>query len=316
MDATTTAVRGGVPSTNPAVATPTYPLLRMTLVAMLNLSVAYATLSLIPSFALNYSNLSSSTSTGDSNATKENADNHSHHGTGSIEGLQTLPSLSWTILSLFAFQTVIGLVQAYLHQTSSASQPTKVRKPGQGKKKKGSSSAAGSATATGSSLSSTSLFGVLNTSISIGAVGTLICHVFAVLFGAGLVYQAKETSQLACYLSLLTFYPASFVLGTDVSSWLRIFIHNSPETYTEAAFYCQGMMAIFGAWLGSIVIPLDWDRPWQAWPVPCILGAFLFYMIGTMVGLVVSIVMRQRAARREFLGDDYQEQVKKTKKSQ
>ncbi|KAF9908679.1 hypothetical protein EC991_009607 [Linnemannia zychae] len=136
--------------------------------------------------------------------------------------------------------------------------------------------------------------------MAIGAVGALICHIFAVLFGAGLFNQAKETSQLAVYLSLLTFYPASFVLGTDLKSWLRIFVHNSPGTYTEAAFYCQGMMAIFGAWLGSIVIPLDWDRPWQAWPVPCVLGAFLFYCIGTVVGLVVSIVMRQRAARSEF----------------
>jgi len=76
------------------------------------------------------------------------------------------------------------------------------------------------------------------------------------------------------------------------------------------------MMAIFGAWLGSIVIPLDWDRPWQAWPVPCVLGAFLFYMIGTVVGLVVSIVMRQRAARSEFLGEDYQQQQQHKKKSQ
>ncbi|KAF9959865.1 hypothetical protein BGZ72_008639 [Mortierella alpina] len=134
----------------------------------------------------------------------------------------------------------------------------------------------------------------------IGAVGSLICHVFAILFGAGIVHQAKETSQLAAYLSLLTFYPASFVLGTDVASWFRIFIHSSPRTYTEAALYCQGMMAIFGAWLGSIVIPLDWDRPWQAWPVPCVLGAFLFYCIGTLVGFVVGVVMRQRAARKEF----------------
>lgn len=65
-------------------------------------------------------------------------------------------------------------------------------------------------------------------------------------------------------------------------------------------------MAIFGAWLGSIVIPLDWDRPWQAWPVPCVLGAFLFYSIGAVVGLVTSIIMRQRALRIEFGidGDD------------
>ncbi|KAG0375284.1 hypothetical protein BGX24_009317 [Mortierella sp. AD032] len=172
----------------------------------------------------------------------------------------------------------LGLIQWSLHSSSDSNKGAKKGKSGD----------------------SSSVFSVLNTSIAIGAVGTLICHVFVVLFGAGIFSQARETSQLAVYLSLLTFYPASFVLGTDLTSWLRIFVHSSPGTYTEAAFYCQGMMAIFGAWLGSIVIPLDWDRPWQAWPVPCVLGAFLFYCIGTLVGLVVSIVMRQRTARSEF----------------
>ncbi|KAG0279658.1 hypothetical protein BGZ97_009538 [Linnemannia gamsii] len=211
--------------------------------------------------------------------------NQKHDPTINYTTLQhaPLPSLSWTLVSLFGLQTVIGLVQWSLHSSSQTASSSKGTKKGS----KGGDS-------------SSSVFSVLNTSIVIGAVGTLICHVFAVLFGAGIFNQAKETSQLAVYLSLLTFYPASFVLGTDLKSWLRIFVHNSPGTYTEAAFYCQGMMAIFGAWLGSIVIPLDWDRPWQAWPVPCVLGAFMFYCIGTVVGLVVSIVMRQRAARREF----------------
>ncbi|KAI8604507.1 GPI biosynthesis protein family Pig-F-domain-containing protein [Dissophora ornata] len=237
---------------------PSYPLLRMTLVAMINLATAYSTLTWIPS--------------------QLSKDPNTTHSIG------TLPSLSWTLVALFVSQTFIGLAQSYLHSPST---PTTKKGFAKGDKQS----------------SSSSLFNVLNTSISIGAVGTLICHVFAVLFGAGLVHQAKETGQLACYLSLLTFYPASFVLGTDLQSWLRIFIHNSPQTYTEAAVYCQGMMAIFGAWLGSIVIPLDWDRPWQAWPVPCVLGAFLFYCIGTVVGFVVSVAKRQRAARREFVID-------------
>ncbi|KAG0329607.1 hypothetical protein BGZ99_001214 [Dissophora globulifera] len=210
-------------------------------------------------------------------------------GTNTTKGTEaTLPSLSWTLVTLFIFQTVVGLVQAHLLSSSTATAAAI------------STTGAMKSTATSRSAQSPSLLNVINTSIAIGAVGTLICHIFAVLFGAGTVHQAKETSQLACYLSLLTFYPASFVLGTDLKSWLRVFIHNSPETYTEAAHYCQGMMAIFGAWLGSIVIPLDWDRSWQAWPVPCILGAFLFYCVGTVVGFVVSLVMRQRKAREEF----------------
>ncbi|KAF9123039.1 hypothetical protein BGX30_001654 [Mortierella sp. GBA39] len=267
---TTTATRQGLDkvategSRTSPTAQPTYPLLRMTLVAMCNLTMIYSTLTWIPTWLNSYTHQADQKqdTTNNSSTTLQNA---------------PLPSLSWTLVTLFGLQTVLGLVQWSLHSSST---------------NKGASSKSGD--------SSSSVFSVLNTSIAIGAFGTLICHVFAVLFGAGIFNQAKETSQLAVYLSLLTFYPASFVLGTDLKSWLRIFVHNSPGTYTEAAFYCQGMMAIFGAWLGSIVIPLDWDRPWQAWPVPCVLGAFMFYCIGTVVGLVVSIVMRQRAARNEF----------------
>ncbi|GJJ75197.1 GPI ethanolamine phosphate transferase 2/3 subunit F [Entomortierella parvispora] len=303
-----TTIRSGSSSARLDAVAPTYPLLRMTLFAMANLSIAYATLTVIPSLVVNSNFPALAEDGGD---LKDKGERNSSSNSGST--LHTLPSLSWTLVALFGLQTVLGLIQAHLHATSNNDRAAP-RKSGQGKKKKNSGTAALS-TSPSSALSS-SLFGVLNTSISIGAVGSLICHVFAILFGAGIIHQAKETSQLACYLSLLTFYPASFILGTDLTSWLRVFIHNSPETYTEAALYCQGMMAIFGAWLGSIVIPLDWDRPWQAWPVPCVLGAFLFYMIGTVVGLIVSIVMRQRAARREFLGEDYQQQQPHKKKSQ
>ncbi|KAI1308455.1 hypothetical protein EDD11_004278 [Mortierella claussenii] len=260
-----------------SVTAPTYPLLRMTLVAMANLTAAYSTLLWVPTLM-----------------TETHPDTATTPQPLTSNSIQTLPSLPWTLVALFGFQTLVGLIQAQLHVLSVAVPSKKM---------------------SSKTNSSSSPFSAMSTSMAIGAVGALICHVFAVLFGAGLFYQAKETSQLASYLSLLTFYPASFVLGTDLKSWIRIYIHNSPQTYTEAALYCQGMMAIFGAWLGSIVIPLDWDRPWQAWPVPCVLGAFLFYCIGTVAGLVVSIVMRQRVARIEFGIDEHalKKESKKTK---
>jgi hypothetical protein len=32
---------------------------------------------------------------------------------------------------------------------------------------------------------------------------------------------------------------------------------------------------IGGALVGSIFIPLDWDRPWQVWPLPLLFSSFL-----------------------------------------
>ena len=41
--------------------------------------------------------------------------------------------------------------------------------------------------------------------------------------------------------------------------------------------------ALGGAWSGSFFYPLDWDRPWQVWPIPTIacslLGSFLLIII-------------------------------------
>jgi len=36
--------------------------------------------------------------------------------------------------------------------------------------------------------------------------------------------------------------------------------------------FCCSIGPVVGAWAGSFPIPLDWDRPWQTWPVTCSLG--------------------------------------------
>jgi len=174
-----TTIRSGSSSARSPAVAPTYPLLRMTLLAMVNLSVAYATLTVIPSLALNSS---LSTSAEDGGDLKDKGESTSSNNSRST--FHTLPSLSWTLMTLFGLQTVIGLIQAHLHTTPNNDQAVP-RKSGQGKKKKSPGAAASSPLA--SPVSSSSLFGVLNTSISIGAVGSMICHVFAILFGAGII---------------------------------------------------------------------------------------------------------------------------------
>ena len=42
--------------------------------------------------------------------------------------------------------------------------------------------------------------------------------------------------------------------------------------------------AALGAWAGAMPIPLDWDRPWQRWPVSCVLGTAMGAMAGSTVG--------------------------------
>lgn len=39
--------------------------------------------------------------------------------------------------------------------------------------------------------------------------------------------------------------------------------------------------AVIGAWIGSVLLALDWDRPWQAYPLTPAFGMLLGYSIGS-----------------------------------
>lgn len=133
----------------------------MTLVAMCNLTVIYSTLIWIPTWLNSYTHRADQKQdpTSNNSTTLQNA---------------PLPSLSWTLVTLFGLQTVLGFVQWSLHSSSQATSNKGTKKSSKGGD------------------SSSSVFSVLNTSIAIGAVGTLICHTFAVLFGAGIFKYASR----------------------------------------------------------------------------------------------------------------------------
>ncbi|KNC52357.1 uncharacterized protein AMSG_08330 [Thecamonas trahens ATCC 50062] len=44
--------------------------------------------------------------------------------------------------------------------------------------------------------------------------------------------------------------------------------------------------AVVGAWLSAAALPLDWDRPWQAWPIPPAVGSVCGFVVGSALALV------------------------------
>ncbi|EDO18874.1 hypothetical protein Kpol_1023p43 [Vanderwaltozyma polyspora DSM 70294] len=90
-----------------------------------------------------------------------------------------------------------------------------------------------------------------------------------IVFGAPLVEKLRESWLLAlhaCYLA----YPAVYSLFNcdfKVGIWKIYFI-----------------FIVLGGWISCVVIPLDWDREWQAWPIPVIVGSYL----GAFVGYSIS----------------------------
>ncbi|CAG59796.1 uncharacterized protein GVI51_H01265 [Nakaseomyces glabratus] len=111
---------------------------------------------------------------------------------------------------------------------------------------------------------------------SLAAISILACIVLSIpvvviiiLFGAPLLELLWETWLLALHCSFLA-YPAVYsVLNCDfkVGLWKRYFI-----------------LIVVGCWISCVVIPLDWDRDWQAWPIPIVIGAYLGAFVGFAYG--------------------------------
>ncbi|KAJ8588038.1 PIG-F-domain-containing protein [Rhizopogon salebrosus TDB-379] len=127
----------------------------------------------------------------------------------------------------------------------------------------------------------------------------LVFHATIVLFGAPFASHILHTLLLAIVLALLSVFAPSYALGvptfsSDTSSlisrltWTRLFAELSPRNPIERALVYPAVATLFGSWLGALPIALDWDRPWQAWPLTPLFGGIAGYIIGSLVALVVS----------------------------
>lgn len=93
-----------------------------------------------------------------------------------------------------------------------------------------------------------------------------------ILFGAPLLELVQETWLLALHCSYLA-YPAVyslFICDFKVGIWKKYLI-----------------LIVVGCWVSCVVIPLDWDRDWQAWPIPIVIGGYLGAFIGYSIGAYI-----------------------------
>ena len=81
-------------------------------------------------------------------------------------------------------------------------------------------------------------------------------------------------------MALLAAFPLFYAHGLDRGHWLEVMRALRP--FDEVWGASAG--TLLGAWLGAVPIPLDWDRPWQEWPVTIVTGAYLGCVAGKYVG--------------------------------
>ncbi|KAL1848254.1 Glycosylphosphatidylinositol (GPI) anchor assembly protein [Paecilomyces lecythidis] len=110
-------------------------------------------------------------------------------------------------------------------------------------------------------------------------LGTPILAIILVLFGAPLTTHSLHTILCAMHMSLLSSTALIYVYGVDGAVWREVYAFARPADAVWGGALGTGV----GAWLGAIPIPLDWDRPWQAYPITILTGAYLGFAIGSLV---------------------------------
>ncbi|KLO13285.1 hypothetical protein SCHPADRAFT_852771 [Schizopora paradoxa] len=155
------------------------------------------------------------------------------------------------------------------------------------------------------------MLGALVDALVSTSVLALLLHIVLVLFGASIVHYFSRTFALALLIALLAAFTPAYVLGrpslaSNSSSlvhrltWLRLFVEFSLRNEFERSLVYPSVGAVVGAWVGAIPIALDWDRPWQAWPLTVAYGAVGGYIIASWAAFVVNGVLFLAEESRQY----------------
>ncbi|XP_053568227.1 phosphatidylinositol-glycan biosynthesis class F protein [Bombina bombina] len=114
-------------------------------------------------------------------------------------------------------------------------------------------------------------------------ISCVLFHGIIVLYGAPLVESVVETFLFAVLLSCYTTSRCLCILGPNFHTWIRVFSKDGAMSVWDHSLQITTLCSVVGAWLGAFPLPLDWERPWQVWPISCSLGATLGYVAGLLI---------------------------------
>jgi len=130
----------------------------------------------------------------------------------------------------------------------------------------------------------------------------LLFHTIIILFGAPVIQSASETFHLSCLLTVTSTLPCVCTIGPSIDLWTKTWASycKSREFTREFSVLVVSVCSVAGAWLGAFPIPLDWDRPWQIWPVSCLIGTAIGHCAGLIIASV-SLIREQQVKGRSKL---------------
>ncbi|XP_022153416.1 phosphatidylinositol-glycan biosynthesis class F protein [Momordica charantia] len=131
--------------------------------------------------------------------------------------------------------------------------------------------------------------------------GAVINAFGAIVLGApvGAQYFSK-TLNWSLVMSLFNIVPSACVFGSSWMDWQRLFAYTKPNGTIDHMICIPAHGAIIGAWFGAWPMPLDWERPWQEWPICVSYGAVIGYSTSMVASLAFS---RVRSGLQHVKGD-------------
>ena len=130
---------------------------------------------------------------------------------------------------------------------------------------------------------------LIGSSIFVSIVLSLPLFVVIILMGAPVYKYSLKTLYLSLHLCQLIFNPLIILSNLNVNKIKRLF----KQDHLYRIIFHHGILSsvlltLGGCWLGVIPIPLDWDRPWQQWPITLLVGGYLGGVVGGVLSLIVN----------------------------
>eukprot|EP00644_Phytophthora_capsici_P006981 jgi/Phyca11/5897/fgenesh1_pm.PHYCAscaffold_8_\ len=130
-------------------------------------------------------------------------------------------------------------------------------------------------------------------------LGSVVFHVIVVLFGAPVVDLWRQTLLLSLLLSSCVTVPLALHLGVSPHEWLDLLLELRVSDSHKLYLVCSSIGAMMGAYVGALPIPLDWDRPWQQWPLTCVYGTLIGHAVGILTSIVSSVTLKSAKSTKK-----------------
>ena len=131
------------------------------------------------------------------------------------------------------------------------------------------------------------------------AIVWIVLAYIVICMGAPFLSEHFKTASFVTCLCLNSAWPLILIEGPETDTLLRT-IQGKDLDLLGKILYRNALAGFLGAWLGAIPIPLDWDRPWQAWPLTCVLGTLALSFI-SHIWSFYDLCKAQNQMRRDTL---------------